>query len=138
MIGNILSMAISGIALAAFDPVPLTYTVVKGDSLSLITKRLRGDFREWPALFRENKELLREWQVKAGKQVQGDPDPNLIYPGMVLRTPAEWHPAAEDVKVALGPDLRALLIAGGALLSAGLLAYAIRESRRERIGLKVE
>lgn len=138
MIGNIISMAISGLALAAFDPVPLAHKVEKGESLSLITKKIRGDFREWPELYSENKELLREWQTKNGKKVQGDPDPNLIYPGMVLRTPASWHPAAEDVKVAVGPDLRAVLIAGGALLSLGLLAFAVRDSRRQRLGLQVK
>lgn len=49
------------------------YTVKRGDSLSLIAKRHYGDPMKYKQLFEENKEIIK--------------DPNLIYPGQVLRIP---------------------------------------------------
>jgi len=49
------------------------YTVVKGDSLSKIAKYFYGDAMKYPVIFDANKPMLK--------------DPNLIYPGQVLRIP---------------------------------------------------
>lgn len=49
------------------------YTVVKGDSLSKIAKNYYGDAMKYPVIFEANKPMLK--------------DPNLIYPGQVLRIP---------------------------------------------------
>jgi nucleoid-associated protein YgaU len=50
-----------------------TYTVVKGDSLSKIAKRLYGDANRWNQIFEANKDKIK--------------DPDLIYPGQVLKIP---------------------------------------------------
>ncbi|HXX30297.1 MAG TPA: LysM peptidoglycan-binding domain-containing protein [Myxococcaceae bacterium] len=50
-----------------------TYTVVKGDSLSKIAKDLLGDARKWRALYELNKDQIK--------------NPDLIYPGQVLKLP---------------------------------------------------
>jgi nucleoid-associated protein YgaU len=62
---------------AAPPPVapPRTYTVQKGDSLSLIAKRLLGDMKRWTEIFSLNKDVI------------GD-DPDRIYPGQTLKLPA--------------------------------------------------
>ncbi len=53
---------------------PATYhTVVKGDSLSKIAKVVYGDPMKYPVIFEANKPMLK--------------DPDLIYPGQVLRIP---------------------------------------------------
>ncbi len=49
------------------------YTVQKGDSLSKIAKEFYGDVKKYPVIFEANKPMLE--------------DPNLIYPGQVLRIP---------------------------------------------------
>lgn len=49
------------------------YTVKSGDSLSKIAKRYYGNAMKYPVLFEANKEIIK--------------DPNLIYPGQVLRVP---------------------------------------------------
>lgn len=49
------------------------YTVDKGDSLSKIAKRFYGNALKYPVIFEANKPMLK--------------DPNLIYPGQVLRIP---------------------------------------------------
>ena len=48
--------------------------VKKGDSLSKIAKSHYGDAMKYPVIFEANKEIIK--------------DPNLIYPGQVLRIPA--------------------------------------------------
>ncbi|TAE40300.1 MAG: peptidoglycan-binding protein LysM [Runella slithyformis] len=54
---------------------PATYhTVEKGDSLSKIAKEVYGDPMKYPIIFEANKPMLT--------------DPDLIYPGQVLRIPA--------------------------------------------------
>ncbi|KPJ95970.1 MAG: hypothetical protein AMS18_01940 [Gemmatimonas sp. SG8_17] len=49
------------------------YTVKKGDSLSKIAKEYYGDVKKYPVIFEANQPMLQ--------------DPNLIYPGQVLRIP---------------------------------------------------
>ena len=53
---------------------PVFYTVVSGDSLSKIAKKQYGDAMKYPVIFEANKPMLK--------------DPNLIYPGQVLRIPS--------------------------------------------------
>jgi nucleoid-associated protein YgaU len=50
-----------------------TYTVKKGDSLSKIAKREYGDAQQWRRIFEANRNLID--------------NPDLIYPGQVLRLP---------------------------------------------------
>ncbi len=50
------------------------YTVKKGDSLSKIAKEYYGDVMKYTEIFEANKPMLE--------------DPNLIYPGQVLRIPS--------------------------------------------------
>lgn len=50
------------------------YEVKKGDYLSKIAKEVYGDPMKYPAIFEANKPMLK--------------DPDLIYPGQVLRIPA--------------------------------------------------
>lgn len=50
------------------------YTVVSGDSLSKIAKQYYGDASKYGLIFEANKPMLK--------------DPDLIYPGQVLRIPA--------------------------------------------------
>ncbi|MEM6844274.1 MAG: peptidoglycan-binding protein LysM [Bacteroidota bacterium] len=54
-------------------PQATYHTVEKGDSLSKIAKEVYGDPMKYPAIFEANKPMLK--------------DPNLIYPGQVLRIP---------------------------------------------------
>jgi LysM repeat protein len=49
------------------------YTIVSGDSLSKIAKRYYGDAMKYPVLFEANREIIK--------------NPDLIYPGQVLRVP---------------------------------------------------
>jgi nucleoid-associated protein YgaU len=51
-----------------------TYTVRKGDSLSKIAKREYGDAQQWRRIFEANRNLID--------------NPDLIYPGQVLRLPS--------------------------------------------------
>ena len=50
-----------------------TYTVIKGDSLSKIAKQFYGDANRWQRIFEANKDKIK--------------DPDLIYPGQVLKIP---------------------------------------------------
>lgn len=59
---------------AAPAPEARMYTVKKGDSLSKIAKEVYGDAQKYPVIFEANQPMLK--------------DPNLIYPGQVLRIPA--------------------------------------------------
>ena len=58
-------------------PVTQSYTVVWGDSLWAIAQRLSGSGANWRELYEENKATLGN-------------DPNVLYPGQVLSTPAAW------------------------------------------------
>lgn len=51
-----------------------TYTVVSGDSLSLIAGRFYGDVLLWPVVYDSNRSVV-------------GPDPNLIHPGQKLKIP---------------------------------------------------
>jgi nucleoid-associated protein YgaU len=50
-----------------------TYTVQKGDSLSKIAKREYGDPQEWRRIYNANRDMIE--------------NPDLIYPGQVIRIP---------------------------------------------------
>jgi nucleoid-associated protein YgaU len=50
-----------------------TYTIRKGDSLSKIAKREYGDAQQWRRIFEANRDIIK--------------DPDLIYPGQVVRIP---------------------------------------------------
>lgn len=55
------------------EPEAKFYEVKKGDSLSKIAKEFYGDAMKYPEIFEANKPMLK--------------DPNLIYPGQMLRIP---------------------------------------------------
>ncbi len=55
------------------EPEAVFYEVVSGDSLSKIAKAHYGDPMKYPVIFEANKPMLK--------------DPNLIYPGQMLRIP---------------------------------------------------
>jgi nucleoid-associated protein YgaU len=50
-----------------------TYTVVKGDSLSKIAKRLYGDAQQWRKIYEANQDQIK--------------NPDLIYPGQTFKIP---------------------------------------------------
>ena len=60
---------------AAPEPEPefTFYTIVSGDSLSKIAKKYYGDAMKWNTLFEANREVIQ--------------NPDLIYPGQVIRVP---------------------------------------------------
>lgn len=55
------------------EPEAKFYEVKKGDSLSKIAKEFYGNAMKYPVIFEANKPMLK--------------DPNLIYPGQMLRIP---------------------------------------------------
>ena len=55
------------------QPESQFHTVVSGDSLSKIAKKVYGNAMKYNEIFEANKPMLK--------------DPNLIYPGQVLRIP---------------------------------------------------
>lgn len=55
------------------EPEAQFHTVVRGDSLSKIAKKYYGNAMKYPVIFEANKPMLK--------------DPDLIYPGQVLRIP---------------------------------------------------
>ena len=50
-----------------------TYTVVSGDTLSKIAKKLLGNANRWPEIHELNKDVVK--------------NPDLIHPGQVLKIP---------------------------------------------------
>ena len=54
-------------------PSQRSYTVVAGDSLSRIAKRVYGEAGKWRVIFEANKDVIK--------------NPDLIYPGQVLVLP---------------------------------------------------
>lgn len=75
-IGNVGGVATVDDQMTVTNPEPEAefYTVVSGDSLSKIAKHFYGDPMKYPVIFEANKPMLT--------------DPDLIYPGQVLRIPA--------------------------------------------------
>lgn len=57
------------------QPEAKFHTVVSGDNLSRIAKQFYGDANKYPAIFEANKPMLKH--------------PDKIYPGQVLRIPAQ-------------------------------------------------
>jgi LysM repeat protein len=75
-LGNVEGIAtVEDNIVVAAEPEPEAdfYEVKKGDSLSKIAKQFYGDAMKYPAIFEANKPMLK--------------DPNLIYPGQMLRIP---------------------------------------------------
>ncbi len=76
-VGNIEGIAQVDDRMTVVEPEPKPesqfHTVVRGDSLSKIAKKFYGNAMKYPEIFDANKPMLK--------------DPNLIYPGQVLRIP---------------------------------------------------
>ena len=76
-LGNVTGIAAvdDRLAVSAPEPEPEAqfYEVKKGDSLSKIAKQFYGNAMKYPVIFEANKPMLK--------------DPDLIYPGQVLRIP---------------------------------------------------
>ncbi len=74
-IGNIQGVARVDDRMEVVEAAPEAtfYTVEKGDTLGAIAKRHYGDANRYPEIFEANRPMLK--------------DPNLIYPGQVLRIP---------------------------------------------------
>lgn len=74
--GNVGSSVNSTEPMAGWIATPdRTYTVVSGDSLSRIAMRVYGKASRWPEIFEANRDQLT--------------DPDRIYPGQVLKLPAD-------------------------------------------------
>ncbi|NJL76189.1 MAG: peptidoglycan-binding protein LysM [Saprospiraceae bacterium] len=75
-LGNVAGIASvdDRITVEAAEPEAQFYEVKKGDYLSKIAKELYGDPMKYPIIFEANKPMLK--------------DPDLIYPGQMLRIPA--------------------------------------------------
>ena len=54
-------------------PAQRTYTVVKGDSLSKIAQQVYGKANDWRRIYEANRDVIE--------------NPDLIYPGQVLKIP---------------------------------------------------
>jgi len=76
-LGNTQGVAQVDDRMVVVEPAPEAtfYTVKPGDSLSKIALAQYGDAMKYPAIFEANKPMLK--------------DPDLIYPGQVLRIPAD-------------------------------------------------
>jgi len=75
-LGNVAGIAgvdDSKITVVKTEPEATFYEVKKGDYLSKIAKEVYGDAMKYPVIFEANKPMLK--------------DPELIYPGQVLRIP---------------------------------------------------
>lgn len=75
-IGNVDGVATVDDRISVMNPEPESqfYEVQKGDTLSKIAKTYYGNAMKYPVIFEANKPMLK--------------DPNLIYPGQVLRIPS--------------------------------------------------
>ncbi|HEY9721966.1 MAG TPA: GH25 family lysozyme [Oscillatoriaceae cyanobacterium] len=60
-------------------PAPATYTVRSGDSLSAIAQRVLGSANRWQEIYNLNRDKIS--------------NPNVIYPGMVLKLPNGSNPS---------------------------------------------
>lgn len=76
-IGNCAGVASVDDRIDVVEPAPeaVFYTVKKGDTLGAIAKEHLGSAKRYPEIFEANKPMLK--------------DPNLIYPGQVLRIPRD-------------------------------------------------
>ncbi|MCP9747693.1 peptidoglycan-binding protein LysM [Lacihabitans sp. CS3-21] len=74
-VGNVEGVEAVDNQMVVSSPAPEAryHTVEKGDSLSKIAKEMYGDPMKYPVIFEANKPMLK--------------DPDLIYPGQVLRIP---------------------------------------------------
>ncbi|MEO7176963.1 MAG: peptidoglycan-binding protein LysM [Saprospiraceae bacterium] len=74
-LGNVIGVAVVDDRLSVTNPAPEAtfYEVKSGDSLSKIAKAQYGDAMKYPLIFEANKPMLS--------------DPDLIYPGQMLRIP---------------------------------------------------
>lgn len=71
-----------------WGPAPTNnYTVVKGDCLSKIAgmSNIYGNMKLWPAIWEANRTGVVSAPARTPKTI---PNPNLIYPGQVLRIPS--------------------------------------------------
>ncbi len=75
IVGNVegVSKVDDRMRVVAPEPEAQYYTVVRGDTLSKIAKQYYGDAMKYPVIFEANKPMLK--------------NPDLIYPGQVLRIP---------------------------------------------------
>lgn len=76
VVGNSAGIAIvdDQMTVENLEPEAQFHTVVKGDTLGKIAKTYYGNAMKYPVIFEANKPMLK--------------DPDLIYPGQVLRIPA--------------------------------------------------
>jgi nucleoid-associated protein YgaU len=75
-VGNVDGVKVVDNKLKVSTPAPEAkyHTVEKGDTLSKIAQAVYGDMMKYPIIFEANKPMLK--------------DPDLIYPGQILRIPA--------------------------------------------------
>lgn len=75
-VGNVEGVEVvdNRLKVATPEPEATYHTVEKGDTLSKIAQTVYGDMMKYPVIFEANKPMLK--------------DPDLIYPGQVLRIPA--------------------------------------------------
>jgi hypothetical protein len=71
------------------------YIVIKGDCLSKIAgmKDIYDNWKLWPAIWEANKGGVRSAPARTPKTI---PNPNLIYPGQVLKVPYLTQPMKDD------------------------------------------
>ena len=76
VVGNSVGIATVDDQMTVENPEPEAqfHTVVSGDTLGKIAKKYYGNAMKYPVIFEANKPMLK--------------DPDLIYPGQVLRIPA--------------------------------------------------
>ena len=70
---DVVSGSSSSAAAPAGAETTRTYTVVAGDSLSKIAKKIYGDGGRWKEIFEANRDKIK--------------NPDLIHPGQVLKIP---------------------------------------------------
>ena len=70
---DVISGSSSSAAAPAGEATTRTYTVVAGDSLSKIAKKIYGDGGRWKEIFEANRDKIK--------------NPDLIHPGQVLKIP---------------------------------------------------
>lgn len=105
------------------DPNAITITVREGQSLSRIAVLYGQAPNEWPRLFHLNRDRIAAAQEARGElPANGEPNPNLIYPGAVLLVPPEWRQAKKVEKITVSVNRKAALGLG---LIAGMAAVVV-------------